>query len=320
MKISMSAVLIGTMLLTPFARGVAADDGAKVAQEKKSPDFYDEKADAKQLISAAAARAKKENRRVLIQWGGNWCVWCHRLHDLCASDAGLSKELLYEYDIVYVDSLKGDKNVELAASYGADLKKNGVPFLTVLDGDGKVIANQETGALEKEIDGKKGHDPKLVMEFLKKHQVEYLKAGDLFDRAMARAKAEDKRLFLHFGAPWCHCCKQLDAWLGTPDVAALLTKDFIELKIDVDRTIGGNDLLKRYRSEDSGIPWFVLLDAQGNALAESGEGKKNIGFPSKPDEIEVFASMLDKARVRLTPNDVEALKRSLAPPSKKTSG
>ena len=31
---------------------------------------------------------------------------------------------------------------------GADLNKNGLPFLTVLDSDGKPLANQETGSLE----------------------------------------------------------------------------------------------------------------------------------------------------------------------------
>jgi thiol:disulfide interchange protein len=323
MRWSTTGFLAGCFLFLPCAQGAIrarSDDGPKVSQEKKSPDFYDEKADAKQLIADALTRAKKENRRVLLQWGGNWCVWCHRLHDLYASDKELSKELLYEYEIVYVDSAREGKNVELAASYGADLKKSGVPYLTVLDADGKVLANQETGALEKEIDGKKGHDPKLVLELLTKHQAPHLKADDLFDKALARAKAEDKRVFLHFGAPWCIWCKRLEAWMDRPEVEALLAKDFIDLKIDVDRTVGGNDLLKRYRPEAGGIPWFVLLDARGTNLADSGQGKQNIGFPGAPEEIDQFASMLDKARVRITPEDVDALKRSLVPPAKKSSG
>jgi thiol-disulfide isomerase/thioredoxin len=316
-----SIVLVGLFLSAPLARAahsVPADDAAKSAQSTPSPNFYDEKADAKPLIAAAVARAKRENRRVLLQWGGNWCVWCHRLHDLCGSDKDLAKKLLYEYEVVYVDSLKDGKNLDLAASYGSDLKAHGVPYLTVLDGDGKVVANQETGVLEKEIDGKKGHDPKLVLEFLEKNQASYLEADELFDKAIARAKAENKRVFLHFGAPWCPWCRKLDAWMRSPAIEPVLAKDFIDLKIDIDRTIGGGALMKRFRAEDGAIPWFALLDAGGSVLAESGKGKANIGFPSAPDEIERFAAIIDGARRNITPEDVEALKHSLAPAPKKS--
>ena len=313
-------VFLGLILSAPLARAHAAraGDAAQSAQAAPSPNFYDEKADAKSLIAAAVARAKKENRRVLLQWGGNWCVWCHRLHDLCASDKDLAKKLLYEYEVVYVDSVKDGKNLDLAASYGADLKAHGVPYLTVLDGDGKVLANQETGVLEKEIDGKKGHDPKLVLEFLKKNQAEYAAAQKLFDAALARADAQNKRIFLHFGAPWCVWCRRLEAWMSSPAVEPVLAQDFIDLKIDVDRTIGGGDLMKRFRSEEGGIPWFAFLDARGNVLADSGSGKANIGFPSAPDEIDRFAAMLERARRNITPENIEALKRSLAPTPKKS--
>jgi thiol:disulfide interchange protein len=320
MKPIVRLVLTGLVLLAPFAEvrsHAALDDGAKPVQEKKQPDFYDEKADAKELIAQALARAKKENRRVLLQWGGTWCVWCHRLHDLCAQNKDLSKKLLYEYEVVYVDSVKDGKNLELAASYGADLKQHGVPYLTVLDSSGKVLANQKTGALEATIDGKPGHDPKKVLELLTANQAPYLKADDLLDAALARAKSGEKRVFLHFGAPWCVWCRRLEAWMSKPETEALLSKDFIDLKIDVDRTIGGKDMEKRFRSINGGIPWFAFLDAQGNILADSGAEKENIGFPSEPKEIDAFAAMLEKARIKITPEDVAALKLSLVPPPKK---
>jgi thiol:disulfide interchange protein len=301
----------GTIHAPAFA---LVDDRAQAAPEKKSADFYDEKADAKEQIAAATARAKKENRRVLLQWGGNWCIWCRRLHDLYSRDQAVAKKLLYEYDVVYVDSSKDGKNVELAASYGADLKKHGVPFLTILDADGKVLANQETGALETKVDGQDGHDAKKLLELLTKNQAPYRSADELLRAGLARAKEGGKRVFLHFGAPWCHWCHKLEGWMAAPAVAAILAKDFVDVKIDVDRTIGGSDVLKRYRSEDGGIPWIAFLDADGKTLASSGEGKANIGFPATPPEIDKFAAMLDAAHQRITTEDIDALKRSLAPP------
>ncbi|HOW19271.1 MAG TPA: DUF255 domain-containing protein, partial [Phycisphaerae bacterium] len=54
---------------------------AEPANKKRDP-IYNEKADAKAQIAEALARAKRDNKRVLIMWGGNWCKWCYRLHDV----------------------------------------------------------------------------------------------------------------------------------------------------------------------------------------------------------------------------------------------
>src|SRR5262249_53346474 len=75
----------------------------------KAP-MYDEQADAKQKIAAALKHAKKENQRVLIQWGFNPCHWCQLLHDRYASDRDLAHELLYEYTVVCVDTGAKGKN------------------------------------------------------------------------------------------------------------------------------------------------------------------------------------------------------------------
>src|SRR5580698_187663 len=127
----MVAMLIA---VSNFTRG---DDVPKTkkAEEAKKP-VYDEKANAKELIDSALVAAKRENRRVLIQWGGNWCSWCLLLHERFKSDKDLAKTLRYEYDVVYIDS----KNAELMKKYGVD-QNEGVPYLTILDGDGKVLIN-----------------------------------------------------------------------------------------------------------------------------------------------------------------------------------
>lgn len=55
--------------------------------------------------------------------------------------------MLYEYDVVLLDVGRFDKNLDLAAKYGADIK-SGVPYITILDSTGKLVVNQETGSLE----------------------------------------------------------------------------------------------------------------------------------------------------------------------------
>ena len=284
----------------------AAQQPAKTERQA----IYDEQADAKQQIAAAVAKAKKENRRVLVQWGANWCGWCHKLHETCAKDKDLSRELLYEYDVVLVDIGRFDKNMDLAASYGADLKGNGVPYLTVLDGEGKATANQETSSLE-EGDH---HLPAKVLSFLKQHQAEYLTAESVLSDGVKKAAAEEKVVFLHFGAPWCGWCHKLENWMAKPEIAQILGKDFVDVKIDIDRTVGGKDLMKRYAGEKAkGIPWFAFVNAADNTVVATSDDSNgaNVGFPAKDEEIAHFGAMLGKAHKSITPEDIQTLLKSL---------
>jgi thiol:disulfide interchange protein len=301
----------------------AAASPAKPAKKA----IYDEAADAKQQISAAVERAAKERKRVLVQWGGNWCPWCIRLHELFKADRDIARTLQYEYEIVLVDSGKpAGKNVELAKAYGAEVDKFGFPFLTILDPaantgpdlPGKAIANQETGGLEKKsasgesVSVAAGHDPALVLKFLTEHKPEYANAQALLDASLAKAKESGKVVFVHFGAPWCVWCHRMEAWMAKPRVAELLAKDFIDLKIDVDRTIGGNDIHKKFNpSGGGGIPWFVFLDGSGKPIADSNASKGNVGFPAAPEEIAHFEQMLKKAAKNLDAAAITELTESL---------
>ena len=290
--------------------------GAKpaAAQEKPAkPQVYNEAADARADLKAALARASKDNKRVLIQWGANWCGWCIKLHDVFKSDKEIAKELLYEYEVVFVDIGQRDKNLDLVKELGATMDE-GVPYLTVLDGAGKPIAQQETGALE--VKGEPRHDTAKVLEFLTAHQAPYANAQDLYAAALKRAQTENKRIFLHFGAPWCGWCHRLEAWMADPRVAAILAKDFIDLKIDEDRTIGGKELSAKMRGErQGGLPWIVLLDAQGKELAAGNDlddkEKANVGFPQAEPEIVWFGKMLASARSSISDAEIEELKASL---------
>lgn len=286
--------------------------------ETKAPPaekVYDESADAGKQVDAALAKAAKENQRVLIQWGGNWCPWCIKLHAVFKSDKAIARELMYEYVVVNVDIGRFNKNLDLAEKYRADLK-SGVPYLTLLDAKGNVVVNQETGALESKEPGKSEHDTKAVLEFLKKHRAEPVAAGNALDHALSLARAENKRVFLHFGAPWCGWCHKLEAWMARPEVAALLAKDYVDLKIDTDRMTGGDDFLKKFNPkagtpEGGGIPWIAILNADGSVVVDSNGPKGNTGFPAADEEIAHFATMLSKSSKNLSTEEQKILIESL---------
>jgi hypothetical protein len=100
--------------------------------------------------------------------------------------------------------------------------------------------------------------------------------------------------------------------MALKDVAPVLAKDFVTLKIDQDRMTGGLDLLKRYAKAQGGIPWFVFVDGDGRAIVTSDDPERgNVGFPAQDTEIAHFKKMLQKAAKRITADEIEALGRSL---------
>jgi hypothetical protein len=107
--------------------------------------------------------------------------------------------------------------------------------------------------------------------------------------------------------------------MASKDIAPILAKEFVALKIDQDRMTGGNDLLKRYQQKAGGIPWFVFLDGEANPIVTSDGPKGNVGFPAEPFEIEHFKTMLEKVKRHLTDEDIAYLVKSLQDAAKKTT-
>jgi hypothetical protein len=60
-----------------------------------------------------------------------------------------------------------------------------------------------------------------------------------------------------------------------------------------------------------GIPWSVILDADGNVLVTSDGPDGNIGFPSSPQGKEHFLRMLSDTAIRLDEADLQSLKNGL---------
>jgi thiol:disulfide interchange protein len=124
-------------------------------------DIYDESADGSKQIADALMLARKEGKNVLLQFGANWCVWCHRLHGLYESDKEIAGILKNNYVVVMVDVNK-DHNQATDLKYRHPIS-HGLPVIVILDADGKQLTTKDSGELE-EGDH---HSPVKVTAFLK---------------------------------------------------------------------------------------------------------------------------------------------------------
>ena len=110
------------------------------------PDIYPDPARAQTDLTAALQAAAANHRRIIVDFGGNWCTDCHVL-DSYFHDAANRPLLEADFLLVHVNIGRLDQNLELAERYQIPLKK-GVPALAVLDGDGTLLYSQRTGEFE----------------------------------------------------------------------------------------------------------------------------------------------------------------------------
>ena len=132
------------------------------AQTKDSVKLYNPLADAKADIKAAVKTAAKEHKNVLLQIGGNWCIWCIRFNNTVTTDPELNKYMADNYVVLHVNYSPENKNEEVLASLGYP-QRFGFPVFIVLDDKGNRLHTQNSGYLEEG----KGHSKAKVMEFFK---------------------------------------------------------------------------------------------------------------------------------------------------------
>jgi len=132
---------------------------AAVAAGPLYPDVSRAEAD----IAAALESAGKSGKRVLVDFGGDWCTDC-KILDINFRKPENAALLRDRYILVHVNvGDRGiDSNLDVAERYGIPLKK-GVPALAVLDKEGRVVHAQKNG----EFESMRRMDPQSVNDFLR---------------------------------------------------------------------------------------------------------------------------------------------------------
>jgi thioredoxin 1 len=123
-------------------------------------DIYPDPTQAKSDLAAALKQAAAAHKRVIVDFGGNWCGDCHVL-DMYFHNPQNLPILDANYVLVHVNVGHYDANLDLAQRYGIPLEK-GVPALVVLSDTGKVLYSQKSG----EFEAMRRMQPSTVTNFL----------------------------------------------------------------------------------------------------------------------------------------------------------
>ncbi len=114
-------------------------------------------------LQAAVLLAKKENKRIILDVGGEWCGWCHEMDAFIERNGELNQ--LKEKNFVWlkINFSEENKNEEFLANYP---QIKGYPHLYVLEKDGTFVYSKDTSELE---DGVKSYNLKKFTDFLNQY-------------------------------------------------------------------------------------------------------------------------------------------------------
>ena len=140
-------------------------------------------------------------------------------------------------------------------------------------------------------------------------QQEVATAESIMNDAFAKAKVENKNVFVMFHASWCGWCKKMDASMKKEAVEDMFESNYVIEHLVVKESKnnkylenpGASEVLDENGGAKSGIPYWLIFDSDGKLLADSkmlkdemtliGKGS-NIGCPGTQTEVEAFTYKL----------------------------
>jgi thiol-disulfide isomerase/thioredoxin len=150
----------------------------------------------------------------------------------------------------------------------------------------------------------------LLTGTLVKAQIAPASADDVLKEASQQAAKENKNVFVLFHASWCGWCRKMDSSMNDKAIKKFFDNNYIIRHLTVyeskgketQENPGALDLLKKYKGNDQGIPYWFVFDKEGKLLADSKlrpqggelEQGENMGCPASEKEVTQFINVLKK--------------------------
>ena len=107
-----------------------------IDQQPEYSRVYDPKRSPFKDGRAALELAEKTNRRVMIEVGGNWCVYCEIFERYLHKNADIAKAFFSTFVLLKVNVSDDNNNREFLSNF---TRVNGYPYIYITENNGKVV-------------------------------------------------------------------------------------------------------------------------------------------------------------------------------------
>jgi thiol:disulfide interchange protein len=125
-------------------------------------DVYDPARNPADDLAQAILVAQAENKRILLELGGDWCIWCKYMDEFYATHPDILQYRVDHYVLIKVNVSEDNMNEGFLSQYPT---VDGYPHIFILESDGTFLHSQDTAELE---DGNISYVPEVFMAFLEK--------------------------------------------------------------------------------------------------------------------------------------------------------
>ena len=152
---------------TVYAGSVNSNTPPQLPLEHELPLYskvYDDQRDPFNDANAALALAKATNRNVLIEIGGNWCTWCHKMDAFLLKNPQVYQSLHSKYVLLKISVSDTNENEDFMKALPPVL---GYPHMYVSTAGGQMLLSKDTA----ELQDNNGYSTEYWLTFLQQWQL-----------------------------------------------------------------------------------------------------------------------------------------------------
>ncbi|QEG23771.1 thioredoxin family protein [Mariniblastus fucicola] len=224
-------------------------------------------------------------------------MFSDRFHQALSDQSQLQKLVDNNYIVQYVPRAKAselkDKGIQAPPELGATL--------SIVTETGEPVAQMEFETWDES-------SLETLTGFAKENSKGFADATALLQDGLRAARKSKRKVLLQMGGPSCGPCILLSRYLNSHK--EVIEKDFVYVKTDT-RMANADQIKEKYGPDFSGIPWMVMLSADGELLASGMSPKGNIAFPRARYQKAHFKKMLESTAEKMTEADIARLMQSL---------